>query len=513
METFSQLLNQYIQRIGISDAELSRTLGVSRQTIFRWREGLTTRPRRRDDLLTLAEKLRLTAAETDSLLLAAGFRPTLPPTPSPELPANGQPLPDPENRPLNLSNPPATSPAQVSSAEVELGPPDFMVVQAAGIEPDGATITAPAEAVETVVAASMTQAIDPSPPAQSLRGVLLTLTIILLGGIAFWLYQSPAHPPISATANPPSLTASTRLAINPTSPRQPFSFLIVPLAGQTEANIAAQVAAALQREAKGNRLTAVTISVWPEAVDTEAQAIHLWQRQNAAALILPTEQRIALYFRAAPTVLLPHLQAMHLPMKQAQAQQLRWLALLGLGQVALHHDESAVAHGLLAQAESLSLPDGVLDETAQAMLTVSLAIARFEQGVAMSDLVADLDSAALAYPQPAELFNLICRGYVLDNLPEQALPYCDKAIDLEPHPRFFDSRGLAHALLGQTTAAINDVQIYTDWLAQQSGDECQRTLQARQQWLDNLAQGQPILSPETVAQLRHHLYLHQPKQK
>ena len=75
MESFSQLLNQYIQRAGVSDAELARTIRVSRQTIFRWREGTTGRPRYRDDVLALAHKLRLTAAEQDQLLLAAGFRP------------------------------------------------------------------------------------------------------------------------------------------------------------------------------------------------------------------------------------------------------------------------------------------------------------------------------------------------------------------------------------------------------------------------------------------------------
>src|SRR5262245_49715022 len=75
MEKFNQLLNQYIQQAGISDSELARTLGVSRQTVFRWREGQTGRPRHRDDILVIAQKLRLTPAERDTLLLAAGFPP------------------------------------------------------------------------------------------------------------------------------------------------------------------------------------------------------------------------------------------------------------------------------------------------------------------------------------------------------------------------------------------------------------------------------------------------------
>ena len=39
MPTFSQLLKQYAERSGISDAELARAVGVRRQTIFRWKEG------------------------------------------------------------------------------------------------------------------------------------------------------------------------------------------------------------------------------------------------------------------------------------------------------------------------------------------------------------------------------------------------------------------------------------------------------------------------------------------
>lgn len=51
MENFSRLLNQYVQRAGISDTELSGAIGASRQTIFRWREGATVRPRYREDVL------------------------------------------------------------------------------------------------------------------------------------------------------------------------------------------------------------------------------------------------------------------------------------------------------------------------------------------------------------------------------------------------------------------------------------------------------------------------------
>ena len=81
MDSFAQLLSQYTRRAGISDAELARAIGVRRQTIFRWKEGLTSRPRHRDDVLRCAAKLRLTPQERDELLIAAGFHPQAVPPP------------------------------------------------------------------------------------------------------------------------------------------------------------------------------------------------------------------------------------------------------------------------------------------------------------------------------------------------------------------------------------------------------------------------------------------------
>jgi transcriptional regulator with XRE-family HTH domain len=93
MRSFAEILNDHISRAGITDAELARSVGVSRQTLFRWREGTTKQPQKRDDVLAIAAKLRLSDEERDELLLSAGFRPEQlgPGAPSPgdsELSAN-----------------------------------------------------------------------------------------------------------------------------------------------------------------------------------------------------------------------------------------------------------------------------------------------------------------------------------------------------------------------------------------------------------------------------------------
>ena len=75
MKSFAELLTEYMGRTGIGDAELARRIQVSRPTLLRWKEGITTRPRYREDVLRCAEILRLTAEETDELLLACGYSP------------------------------------------------------------------------------------------------------------------------------------------------------------------------------------------------------------------------------------------------------------------------------------------------------------------------------------------------------------------------------------------------------------------------------------------------------
>ena len=79
MQTFAELLTEYASRTGIGDAELARRIPVSRLTLVRWKEGVTERPRYREDVLRLGEILRLTDEESDLLLVAAGFAPESPP--------------------------------------------------------------------------------------------------------------------------------------------------------------------------------------------------------------------------------------------------------------------------------------------------------------------------------------------------------------------------------------------------------------------------------------------------
>ena len=94
MANFAELLTQYMTRTGIGDAELARRVGVSRLTLVRWKEGVTSRPRHREDVARLAELLRLEPEERDELLLTTGFSPDSPQAAT-DAPAPARPEEDP----------------------------------------------------------------------------------------------------------------------------------------------------------------------------------------------------------------------------------------------------------------------------------------------------------------------------------------------------------------------------------------------------------------------------------
>lgn len=76
---FATLLSLYMRRIRASAAGVASEIGLSREAVNNWRNG-SSRPsaRARDKVLTCARYLRLTEAEINRLLAAAGFAPEFP---------------------------------------------------------------------------------------------------------------------------------------------------------------------------------------------------------------------------------------------------------------------------------------------------------------------------------------------------------------------------------------------------------------------------------------------------
>ena len=107
MPTFAELLTAHIERVGISDADLARRIGISRLTLIRWKEGVTARPRHREDVLRCAEILRLTPEERDELLLSAEFQPESAPA--------SEPMTEPQSAALVVAGAALGGPAPVTA--------------------------------------------------------------------------------------------------------------------------------------------------------------------------------------------------------------------------------------------------------------------------------------------------------------------------------------------------------------------------------------------------------------
>ncbi len=75
LPSFTDLLNQYTQRIDYSPSQLARLCGVPRMTLVNWLKGRAQKPRVWTDVARVAQALRLHRAEADELLQAAGFPP------------------------------------------------------------------------------------------------------------------------------------------------------------------------------------------------------------------------------------------------------------------------------------------------------------------------------------------------------------------------------------------------------------------------------------------------------
>lgn len=587
LETFSELLNQHIRHLGISDAELARAVGVRRQTIFRWREGLTARPRYREDVLRLADKLRLTTEERDTLLIAAGFQPeTMPPS-----------LP------------------QVDQPDVEVEP-------ASDPLPDDAVVSTDTEEVKPL----------PNTVWRRQWGWLgggLLLIIILGVAIFLWSNQQEVGREVKSDAQQ---LAATRKIVEPTiapAAAGETVVLITHFANYAGAevgyNVAGRLADALNREIETLRLTDIRVAIEPQTVGQAEQATQAGEAVGAALVIFGEYDlgRIVVRF-VQPTVIgqstqtemqqeVADLQELSAVINTDLPQQVRSLALLALGQLYLNQGEIAQARPLLIQATDYLADDAEVEPKTYALanfylgiayqqsdppqfeaaiaaytqaltawpemissrlnrsttyqtrqqagdLTLALADAnqvievvpdwavaynnrasthlwlggadnrtlalsdlnkaleldpalaeayfnramvRFQQGQPTANWVADLQESLTLRPNHPETLNQLCWNYALDQQPEAALPYCDQLITLDPNPRYYDSRGLAHALAGDYSTAITDFQMYTDWLVEQPDQNAQATLAQRETWIESMQAGEDPFDAAVLDDLRY----------
>ena len=69
-------------------------------------------------------------------------------------------------------------------------------------------------------------------------------------------------------------------------------------------------------------------------------------------------------------------------------------------------------------------------------------------------------------------------------------------------PGYYDSQGLAHALLGDFPAAIADFQIFVDFLEASNDPAMSRYLETRKQWIATLKAGKSPFTEKLIEELK-----------
>ncbi len=595
MRTFAELLTEYIERAGISDSELARSIGVRRQTLFRWKDGQIQRPRYRDDVVRCAKRLRLTPEERDLLLVAAGFSPETPPI----APAEPKPQETPE--------PPAAD-APTSEA-IEAQP-----VAASSRRPwiigfvGGAVII-----VGIVLATAMLSGGD-EPPAVAEVPPTETPT------------PQPTVAPETPTAVPttPALKASALKQEPEPTPEPESKKDIVVIAkfvnyigGETGYNVAGRIRAALEDELEEGFLPDVEIEVLTEDIRDEAEAQQVAQRTGASVVIWGEYDSGRAHARFTVPALLGSMEESHIERPVASSKDLtatintklphdvRLLALLAFAQLYKGGEDSEEAREAIAGALT-TLPEE--SDTVAALYfrlaylhqvrePPNLAAAEkyytfailywpssptpyYNRGIVFAargdfdDAIADYTDALFRNPRnpsvrrsrgaayldrdrPGDLIraiddftraididdtildyfflrglayfklggghddlsledlnralsidsehkgalNNVCWFMTIGGRAAEGLPYCERALSIDPDYHFvLDSRGLAHAMLGDHEQAIDDFTKFLEWLGTQSSDIYDRYGPRRERWIESLSKGEnPFDEAELLA--------------
>jgi hypothetical protein len=103
----------------------------------------------------------------------------------------------------------------------------------------------------------------------------------------------------------------------------------------------------------------------------------------------------------------------------------------------------------------------------------------------------------------AELSNEICWAGSTNGYAREVLMACEYAVELEPeNGKYRDSRGLARALTGNNSGAIEDFEFYVMWSKQQ-GNTYETRGTKRASWIKELQKGQNPFDRMTLRALRN----------
>lgn len=452
LPTFGQLLSAYMRRSGISDSELARSIGVRRQTIFRWKEGLVERPRAREDVLQCAKKLRLSDDERDQLLLAAGFAPE-------QLVSEslGELLAGNNLTPANTTLPPAPDEATNAEPATESAPPPAAMLEAPPpmikdeddirINPEpvappsrGNGASAAEVLIEEITATAIAatdkteSALSPQPSRWQARLlhirmgrplgwlplgagliVLLLLWLLWTRRAPFLIPATPTPPaPATVVLHPPPQTTPTTLPVYPLAAEGESLLLVAQFTGYTaneRYNVAGRISEALEQQITAAALVSTTVTIWPDEIPNAPRAGQLLAAANATMLIwgeydsgrvrvnLETRNPQARQKRDFPLTSADELVT---TINSTVPNEIRILALIALGRLLRDQGNYAAATAAFQQALALA-PE---DQRTRATLNFYLGYLA-EQGGTLRDF----NRAVAAYTRAVELDNRLFIAY------------------------------------------------------------------------------------------------------
>ncbi|MGB8644216.1 MAG: tetratricopeptide repeat protein [Anaerolineae bacterium] len=546
LRTFGELLSEYMQRTGISDSELARTLGVRRQTIFRWKEGLTSRPRSREDVLSCAQRLRLSPVERDELLIAAGFPPEERLSQGPNvLLGDSRRLRTADHGPETADSGPQNAGsreqpmAEGSSIDQARRPPVGLpagadgVLGALGADANGGVPPVP-------ILAPPAHAPAVSGPRRSLRrlpsAVILAALVVVLVFVAVLLWTVVGGAGLGPSAKyPVAAPGETLILLGQFTATAP---------GKPDYDVTDRIQAALEREIHAARLDRVRVVRLSDEVKEGNSAANILVQSHATLIVWGNQANGALsanlLLPPAPItgtsalrslVTLPN--ATGLTVDSAMPEELRALALVALAQVYVRQGEVEAARAAL----TLAMAQPPVAHDAAAVLNLYLgytnqiaspadldqAITLYSQAI---DLAPDLTSAYLdrgvAYVQQGktsawqddfirvltlEPNNVLasrglCWGFALANQPDQALPHCNNAVLRDTTALSRDARGVVYAELGRAAEAITDFQEFIRWLQTQPPAIRDRYAPTRNAWMQSLQAGKNPIDQPALDKLR-----------
>jgi tetratricopeptide (TPR) repeat protein len=119
----------------------------------------------------------------------------------------------------------------------------------------------------------------------------------------------------------------------------------------------------------------------------------------------------------------------------------------------------------------------------------------------LPDALELLERAEQADPDSAGVQNALCWFLGLSGSPQQALPHCDRAVDLDDSGNSNDSRGLTLALLGRPQEAAAEFEAFLARLEVNDPLAYAQYAPSRREWVEALERGENPFDEATLVQL------------